>query len=93
MPSVKLEVHSIQENMAASLAIAFLGHVLFLKSQVPLCVAPSFLLLLFFSHGLLNIWPFLFNFIQPRCAAGARPRWNVHIACGQAAFGHDYSVR
>jgi len=48
IPSVNLEVPSIQENMAASLAIALLGHVLFLKSQVPLCVAPSFLLLLCF---------------------------------------------
>ena len=49
--------------MAASLAIALLGHVLFLKSQVPLYVAPSFLLLLcfFLSRSLLNIWPFSFS--------------------------------
>ena len=40
MPSMKLEVHTIQEDMAASLAVALLGHVLFLKSQVPLCVLP-----------------------------------------------------
>ena len=90
IPSVKLEVPSIQENMAATLAIALLGHVLFLKSQVPLCVAPSSLLL---SHSLLNIWPFSLHFIQPRCAAGARSRWNVRIACGQEALGHDHGVR
>ena len=95
IPSVNLEVPSIQENMAASLAIALLGHVLFLKSQVPLCVAPSFSLLLcfFLSHHLLNIWPLPFIFIQPRCAAGTRSRWNVRIACGQEALGHDHSVR
>lgn len=40
MPFMKLEVPAIQEDMAASLAVALLGHVLFLKSQVPLCVVP-----------------------------------------------------
>jgi hypothetical protein len=40
MPSMKLDVPAIQEDMAASLAVALLGHVLFLKSQVPLCVLP-----------------------------------------------------
>ena len=91
IPSVSLEVHSIQDNMAASLAIALLGHVLFLKSQVPLCVAPSFLLFLFFFVA----WPaeHLAIFIQPRCAAGTRSWWNVRIACGQEALGHDHSVR
>ncbi|KAI9448387.1 hypothetical protein H4582DRAFT_2068903 [Lactarius indigo] len=39
MPSMKLEIPAIQEDMAASLAIALLGHVLFLKSQVPFPVA------------------------------------------------------
>ena len=38
MPFMRLEVPAIQEDMAASLAVALLGHVLFLKSQVPLCV-------------------------------------------------------
>jgi hypothetical protein len=33
--------------MAASLAVVLLGHVLFLKGQVPLCVAPSFFILSF----------------------------------------------
>jgi hypothetical protein len=44
---VKLDVPAIQEDMAASLAVALLGHVLFLKSQVPLCVVPSFIILSF----------------------------------------------
>ncbi|KAH9050158.1 hypothetical protein EDB84DRAFT_1451244 [Lactarius hengduanensis] len=39
MPSMKLEVPAIQEDMAASLAVALLGHVLFLKSQVPFPIA------------------------------------------------------
>ena len=33
---VELETPAIREDMAASLAVALLGHVLFLKSQVPL---------------------------------------------------------
>jgi hypothetical protein len=37
VPFVKLDIPTIQEDMAASLAVAVLGHVLFLKSQVPLC--------------------------------------------------------
>jgi hypothetical protein len=41
---MKLEMPVIQEDMAASLAVALLGHVLFLKSQIPLCVAPLSLL-------------------------------------------------
>ena|ERR1700761_819253 len=40
VPFMKLELPAIQEEMAASLAVALLGHVLFLKSQVPLCVVP-----------------------------------------------------
>ena len=40
IPSMKLEVPTIQADMAASLAVALLGHVLFLKSQVPLYVLP-----------------------------------------------------
>ena len=36
IPFVELETPAIQEDMAASLAVALLGHVLFLKSQVPL---------------------------------------------------------
>lgn len=40
IPFVELETPAIQEDMAASLAVALLGHVLFLKSQVPLCAAP-----------------------------------------------------
>jgi len=51
IPSVKLEVPAIHENMAASLAVALLGHVLFLKGQVPLCVAPSACFFLFFCFG------------------------------------------
>jgi hypothetical protein len=39
VPFVKLDTPTIQEDMAASLAAALLGHVLFLKSQVPLCAA------------------------------------------------------
>ncbi|KAH9065159.1 hypothetical protein EDB83DRAFT_2382173 [Lactarius deliciosus] len=39
MPSMKLEVTAIQEDVAASLAVALLGHVLFLKSQVPFPIA------------------------------------------------------
>jgi len=39
VPFVKLDTPTIQDDMAASLAVALLGHVLFLKSQVPLCVA------------------------------------------------------
>ena len=38
VPFVKLDAPTIQEDMAASLAVALLGHVLFLKSQAPLCV-------------------------------------------------------
>ena len=38
IPFMKLEVPAIQDDMAASLAVTLLGHVLFLKSQVPLCV-------------------------------------------------------
>jgi hypothetical protein len=40
IPSMKLEVPAIQEDVAATLAVALLGHVLFLKSQLPLCVVP-----------------------------------------------------
>jgi hypothetical protein len=43
IPFIKLDVPAIQDDMAASLAVALLGHVLFLKSQVPLCVAPLIL--------------------------------------------------
>lgn len=76
IPSVKLEVPSIQENMAATLAIALLGHVLFLKSQVPLCVTPSSLLL---SHGLLNIWAFFTSFHSaPLRSWGAFPVERPH---------------
>ncbi len=39
IPSLKLDIPTIQDDMAASLAVALLGHVLFLKSQVPLCAA------------------------------------------------------
>jgi hypothetical protein len=39
IPFVRLDTPTIQDDMAASLAVALLGHVLFLKSQVPLCVA------------------------------------------------------
>ena len=49
IPSVKLETPAIQDEMAASLAVALLGHVLFLKSQVPLCAAPLLTL-----HSLLS---------------------------------------
>ena len=49
-PFVKLDTPTIQEDMAASLALAVLGHVLFLKSQVPLCAAS----LIKMSHNLLN---------------------------------------
>jgi hypothetical protein len=52
IPSMKLEMPVISEDMAASLAVALLGHVLFLKSQVPLYVAP-----LFFYHSLSHIFP------------------------------------
>ena len=50
-PFVKLDTPTIQEDMAASLAVALLGHVLFLKSQVPLCAAS----LIKISYNLLNI--------------------------------------
>jgi hypothetical protein len=43
VPFMKLEVPAIQEDVAASLAVALLGHVLFLKSQVPLCVVLLYL--------------------------------------------------
>jgi len=77
IPSVKLEVPSIQENMATTLAIALLGHIIFLKSQVPLCVKPSFLLL---SHSLqLNIWPFSLCFHSaPLRSWGAFPVERPH---------------
>lgn len=39
IPFIELETPAIQEDMAASLAVALLGHVLFLKSQVPLYAA------------------------------------------------------
>jgi hypothetical protein len=39
VPFVKLDTPTIQDDMAASLAVALLGHVLFLKSQVPLYAA------------------------------------------------------
>ena len=52
MPFMKLEVPAIQDDMAASLAVALLGHVLFLKSQVPLCVVP-----LSFVHDWLQCSP------------------------------------
>jgi hypothetical protein len=51
VPFVKLDTPTIQEDMAASLAVALLGHVLFLKSQVPLCAAS---LIIKMSHDLLN---------------------------------------
>jgi len=39
IPCVTLEMPAIREDMAATLAVALLGHVLFLKSQVPLCAS------------------------------------------------------
>ncbi|KAI0254188.1 hypothetical protein BJV78DRAFT_1185990, partial [Lactifluus subvellereus] len=39
IPFMKLETPAIQEDMAASLAVTLLGHILFLKSQVPFPVA------------------------------------------------------
>jgi hypothetical protein len=39
VPFVKLDTPTIQEDTAASVAVALLGHVLFLKSQVPLYAA------------------------------------------------------
>ncbi|KAH9978150.1 hypothetical protein BGW80DRAFT_1286061 [Lactifluus volemus] len=39
IPSMRLDMPVISEDMAASLAVALLGHVLFLKSQVPFPVA------------------------------------------------------
>jgi hypothetical protein len=51
IPYMKLETPAIREDMAASLAVALLGHVLFVKSQVPLCVAP-----LSSSHSPLHSW-------------------------------------
>ncbi|KAI9466661.1 hypothetical protein BJY52DRAFT_1111488 [Lactarius psammicola] len=39
MPFMELEAPAIQEDMAASLAVALLGHVLFLKSQIPFPIA------------------------------------------------------
>jgi hypothetical protein len=50
VPFVKLDTPTIQDDMAASLAVALLGHVLFLKSQVPLCAAS----LIKMSRDLLN---------------------------------------
>ena len=38
VPTVKLDAHAITDVLAARLAICLLGHVLYLKSQVPLCV-------------------------------------------------------
>ena len=102
--SVKLDLPSIQDNMAASLAIALLGHVLFSRVRSPCvscCARPRFYCFLFFfwSHGLLQTClltffsPFAFVFIQPRCATGTHAWWNVRIACGQEALGHGHSVR
>lgn len=36
IPSVQLEMDSITDTLAASMACSLLGHVLFLKNQVPL---------------------------------------------------------
>ena len=41
IPVVRLDVDAVSDALAAGLAVALVGHVLFLKSQVPLCV-PSF---------------------------------------------------
>lgn len=36
VPTVVLDTDVVSDNMAARLCISFLGHVLFLKNQVPL---------------------------------------------------------
>ena len=66
---MKLEVPAIQEDMAASLAVALLGHVLFLKSQVPLCVV----LLSFFTR-LATQFAFLSPVSAPLHSWGASPQ-------------------
>lgn len=38
VPTVVLDTDVVSDNMAARLCISFLGHVLFLKNQVPLLV-------------------------------------------------------
>ena len=43
VPVVRLDVDAVSDLLAAGLATALVGHVLFLKSQVPLCVAMVFL--------------------------------------------------
>ena len=42
IPIVRLDVDVISDVLAAGLAVALVGHVLFLKSQVPLCVGRLF---------------------------------------------------
>lgn len=39
VPTVVLDTDVVSDNMAARLCISFLGHVLFLKNQVPLSVS------------------------------------------------------
>lgn len=43
IPRVILDVESITNTLAAQLATSLLGHVLFLKSQIPLYDIPDFL--------------------------------------------------
>lgn len=59
VPFVKLDAPMIQEDMAASLAVALLGHVLFLKSQVPLCAAS----LIKTSHNFVKQLASFFSFV------------------------------
>ena len=44
VPTVVLDTPAVSHTMAAALALALLGHTLFLKNQVPLCVPYSLLL-------------------------------------------------
>ena len=52
IPIVRLDVDAVSDVLAAGLAAALVGHVLFLKGQVPLCVQS----LRFFSECGLLIW-------------------------------------
>ena len=88
MSFMRLEVPAIQENMAASLVILLLGHVLFLNSQVPLCVVLSP-----FSSYSAAQFAFLVAYPAPLHNQGASPQMRHPYPAQQKSTRNDCCIR
>lgn len=64
MPTLSLDVNAISDVMAARLTTCLIGHVLYLKSQVPLFVFSE----IFLAHGILiNVRYLVLWLNYPKC--------------------------